>query len=440
MAEEAGLTDLPPHDDKAEWFLLACLVHRPSLIPAVRIEAFYVNECRRVLLKMQAFWLEKLECLNAPTEFEYELTRALESHYHEPLGRAIQELPSADNWSYWNDVVETAWKARQLLTLPPLITEASVQLQAGNRVPMDRVRRRFNEIETTAGGSVKGIGMDALVPQLVTELETLHQSGGALLGLSTGFQKLDNVTSGLQDGRFYIFAGRPGEGKSSLCMSIAHAVAFAGHPVVYFSLEMPAKELGLRLAACLSRVVTGRFSRGTATDRDFDATAKALLNMKPLPLRIVDTSSSLQDIVSQCHQLKSRNAVKLVIVDYIGRVRIPNFKGNRNDLVTEISNTMKDLAMSLMIPVIAAAQLNRASAKEDRLPGLMDLRDSGSLEQDADFVGLLHSKSKTETDMLVAKNRSGDTGKISFEFRREITRFEPEAIQTPTFQNAPHND
>lgn len=447
MAKEARLTELPPHDDKAEWFLLACLVHKPSLIPAVKIETLYVNECRRVLLKMQAFWLEKLECLGNPAEFLYELTRALENHYHEPLGRAMDALPSAENWSYWNDIVLTAWKARQLLTLPPLIADASVQLQVGNRAPMDMVRRRFNEIETAAGGAVKGTGMDALVPELVTELETLHASGGALTGLSTGFPKLDNITSGLQKGRFYIFAGRPGEGKSSLCMAMAHTAAFNGHPVVYFSLEMPAKELGLRLTASLSRVVTNRFARGTATEEDFDRTGAVLANMRQLPIRIIDTAHSLQDIISQAHQLKSRNQVDLAIVDYVGRIAIPNFKGNRNDLVTEISNAMKDLAMHLRIPVVCAAQLNRAVVKEDRKPNLSDIRDSGSLEQDADFVALMHALSPTKTDVLIAKNRSGDTGVVTLEFRREITRFESETIGTPPFPatpelpyNAPHND
>ncbi len=155
--------------------------------------------------------------------------------------------------------------------------------------------------------------------------------------------------------------------------------------------------------------------------------------MKELPFRIDDFSRSLSDIVMACHQAVAEGA-QLLIIDYLQKIVIPRFRHNRNELVTEISGAMKDIAMSLRVPVICCAQLNRESEKDNREPTLADLRDSGSVEQDADFVGLLHEPPRprdtpeeeweNRTDLIVAKNRGGARGRIAFEFRKEIFRFD----------------
>jgi len=116
---------LPPHDEPAEWFLLACAVNKPSIIPAIGSELFYVENARRVLLKMQEAYLAKLECLNSPELFEHWLAKALEAHYFEPLIRAINSLPSAENWTYWKGQLADAYKARKLEQLKPMISETS---------------------------------------------------------------------------------------------------------------------------------------------------------------------------------------------------------------------------------------------------------------------------------------------------------------------------
>lgn len=424
MEQETGLEELAPNDEAAEWNLLACLIHKPELIPGVRTELLYQENGRRALLKMQQFWLEKRGCLKSPELFEHELFKSLEGHCYEPLNRALNSMPPPDNWSFWLAGVEQCWKARRLLGLVPMITEAAGQLQNGNTDPLEGLRQKFGELENNSVGLISGRSMNELVPLLIDELDKLFKSNGALQGITTGLSNLNKVTNGLQDGRFYIFAGRPGEGKSSLLLQLTHAAADSGRPVVYFSLEMPAEELGLRLLASLSRVVTGKFARGTASEQDFERVSAATLVMKNLPVTIVDSTSALHDIISQANRMCSGGKTKMIVLDYLQRVRIPGYKQNRNELVTEVSNAMKDLAMSLKVPVIAAAQLNRSVTKENRPPNLADLRDSGSLEQDADFVGLLHSTSADQTQMCIAKNRSGEMGSLTFHFRREITRFE----------------
>jgi replicative DNA helicase len=424
---DSGLTtqdaQLPPHDEAAEWWLVACMVHKPELIGAIRTEIFYVETARRVLLKMQGIWLEKKECLKSYETFEHEICRGLAAYDLEPLNKAMNGLPSAENWSYWLGVVEDCWKARKVLGVKAEMTGVSDRLQRGDALGLDAVSKKIVELNTDSAGTAGGKSLKELAPELIGSLEKSHMLQGRLEGISTGFSNLDRATSGLQDCRFYIFAGRPGEGKSSFLGGLAHAATAAGHPVLYISLEMPAQELGLRMVASISRVVTGKFARGTATEEDFFKVSQSIVELKKLPLNILDSSPPLSEILKQCHQACERGT-RLIIVDYIQRVHIPNFRGNRNDLITEVSGAFKDLAMLRKIPVVAAAQLGRAVTREEREPNLADLRDSGSLEQDADFVGLLHSVDPYSSKMLVAKNRSGETGTISFTFKREFTRFE----------------
>jgi len=419
-----ALEELPPHDPVAEWFLLCCLVHRPQLIKGIKPILFYIEECRRVILKMQQFLLEGRECVADPALFLHELGRALDTHYHEPLTRAFVQLPSPENWTYWLDILVAHWKARRLLQISPRISDASYQLQQGNSSPVESIRKELHEIDTESAGMSSGKKVGEMVRPVIDELEKQFSNQGVFPGLTTGLSNLDRATAGLQKGRFYIIAGRPGEGKSSMLLSLAAHVASLGKKVVYYSLEMPGEELTGRLISSMSRVVLGKFSRGTATQEDFERVSRASLEVKKLDLCIVDSMSGLQQIIHHAGVESARGLCDLIVVDYLQRIRIPGFRGNRNDLVTEISNAIKDIAMSANVPVLSAAQLNRSVTREDRHPNLSDLRDSGSLEQDADFVGLLHSENQNETRMLVAKNRSGDTGVITFTFRREITRFD----------------
>lgn len=419
-----ALEELPPHDETSEWMLICCLVHKPELIRGMSVSLFYVENCRRILLKMQQFVLEQNPSISDPALFLHELGRSLENHNYEPLFRSMDDLHSPENWPYWLKILEEHQTSRRLLSMSPRIYDASLELVRGNSGPLESLRSELKEISNDYSGPEGIKSVHSVIPGVIDQLEKDHKAGGCLQGITTGLTSLDRATNGLQDGRFYIFAGRPGEGKSSLLMTIAHGASNSGKKVLYFSLEMSAEELTSRLLASQSRVVLGRFSRATATQQDFDAVGRAMLPLRKTTINIVDSMSTLTAIVHAASVEIEKGRADLIVVDYIQRIRIPNFKSNRNELVTEISNAMKDLAMSSKVPVVAAAQLNRSVTKDDREPNLADLRDSGALEQDADFVGLLHSENQNETKMLVAKNRSGDTGVILFTFRREITRFD----------------
>ena len=263
--------------------------------------------------------------------------------------------------------------------------------------------------------------METLGPKVIDELEGIWR-GDKTLGAVTGYKSFDRITGGLQNNRLYVIGARPGIGKSSLAMNIFLRAAYRETKAYIVSLEMSATEIGRRLFACESRVSEQKFREKTVTESEFKLVTSAAERLKPLPFTIDDFSRSLSDIVMACHQAVAEGA-QLIVIDYLQKIVIPKFRHNRNELVTEISGSMKDIAMSLRVPVICCAQLNRESEKDQREPTLADLRDSGSVEQDADFVGLLHEM-KDKTDLIIAKNRGGERGRIAFEFRKEIFRFD----------------
>ncbi len=420
---------LPPHDEPAEWFLLASAVHKPSIIPAIGSELFYIENARRVLLKMQQAWIAKLDCLKSPELFEHWLSKALESHCFEPLINAVTDLPSSENWIYWKGQLADAYKARRLEQLKSKISDMSDRVARGETP--NEVLLEISKI-AKLWQAARGESMKSLEPKVLEELDGIW-TGNKFVGAMTGYPQFDNVTGGLQNNRLYVIGARPGVGKSSFAMNLLVQAAFRGTKGYLVSLEMSATEIGRRIFACESRVSEQTFREKKATDQDFKLVTAAGQRLRDLPFIIDDFSRSLSDIVMVCHQAVAEGA-QLLVIDYLQKIVIPKFRHNRNELVTEISGAMKDIAMSLRVPVICCAQLNRESEKDQREPTLADLRDSGSVEQDADFVGLLHEviqkDKEPHTDLIIGKNRGGQRGRIAFEFRKPIFRFDEE-LETP---------
>lgn len=409
---------LPPHDEKAEWFLLACAVNKPSIIPAIDSRLFYVENARRVLLKMQQAWSEKAECMESPDAFEHWIGKGLEPHYFEPLFHAISDLPSSSGWGYWRSRLEDTYRARALEKLKPKISEVSERVARGDSANdiLLEITRIANQWRAS-----KAESLDTLVPKVISEWEELWKEG-KYPGLVTGYIKFDKLTRGLQNNRLYIIGARPGKGKSTIAANLALRLAYRQTSVFFVTLEMSATEVTGRLVSCESKVSEEWFAERKASQRDFESVTGAMDRIRKLPLKIDDGVRGLADIVGACHRAASEGA-KVIFIDYLQKITVQNFRHNRNELVTQISGAMKDIAMSLRVPVVCCAQLNRESEKEEREPTLSDLRDSGSVEQDADFVGLLY-ENKDQTDLIVPKNRSGREGRIAFKFHKEIFRFD----------------
>ena len=246
------------------------------------------------------------------------------------------------------------------------------------------------------------------------------QEGTAPKGLMTGFYDLDEITSGLQPGQMVIVAARPGVGKSTLAVDIMrHLSIHEGIPTAIFSLEMSTHEINTRILASEANVDIKRMRQGRMRSEDWDRVAKARETLDAAPLFIDESpENTVMDIVAKTKMMVKRHGVKLIVVDYLQLLHSGKREESRQQEVAGFSRALKLLAKSAGIPVIAVAQLNRESERNDSKPKPSDLRESGALEQDADVILLLHREDMKhsdgeragEVDVIVAKNRGGETG------------------------------
>lgn len=274
----------------------------------------------------------------------------------------------------------------------------------------------------------------AIVPQLLEELEQL-MSGQQKLGLQTGFRDLDQVTGGLRGGQLTIIAGRPAMGKSALMLNMADNMTRRGVPVLYFSLEMPANELAARVVLSRARTNTEIIRNGFLDHATKLRIADVADKFSAEPMYVDDRGGlSLLDIRSRGRLAVRRWGVKCIFVDYLQLVSHAGAQSRENE-VGFISRGLKAMAMELGIPVVAAAQVNRqAENRSDNRPKMSDLRESGSIEQDADIVALVHRPSyyavqdeepdPQDAELIVAKHRAGRTGTLNLTWRPSLTQFQ----------------
>jgi replicative DNA helicase len=270
-------------------------------------------------------------------------------------------------------------------------------------------------------------------------IEKLHQQGKTITGVPSGFKDLDEMTSGFQPSDLIIVAARPSMGKTAFCLNIAAHAAENHGGVAFFSLEMSKESLVQRLLCAEARVDSQRVRRGTLSDSDFTALARAAGVLSSCPIWIDDTPAlTLLEMRAKARRLRLENEVGLVVVDYLQLMRSPSYAENRVQEISDISRSLKALAKELMVPVIALSQLSRAPEQRggERKPILSDLRDSGAIEQDADLVLFIHRPEMYEgpvdkegnslegkSELLVAKHRNGPTGSIDLHFHKQYTRF-----------------
>lgn len=269
------------------------------------------------------------------------------------------------------------------------------------------------------------------VEQTLINLEERYKNGGQLVGLSTGFEDLDKVTSGLKKSDFVVIAARPSMGKTALALNIGQAVSKNAN-VAIFSLEMPKDQLMDRLLSAKCLVDFSKISIGKLDDNEFDKVTKGANDLMTRKLFIDDTSSLLTDIKAKCRKLKIQNGLDLVLIDYIQLIRTTLNTTNREQEVAYISREIKGLAKELGINIIALAQLSRApEQRADHRPILSDLRESGSIEQDADVIHFLYrdeyynkeTEDKNIAEVITAKNRNGRIGTTKLVWFGQYQRF-----------------
>jgi replicative DNA helicase len=352
-------------------------------------------------------------------------------------------VPTAANVGYYIDIVRDKYILRSIIAAGTESVRRAYEEQ-------DEVGNLLDEVEQTifAVGEdrFKGqmLSMKDQVMEAIESIEKLYERKGGITGVSTGFVEFDRMTSGMHPSEMIVIAARPSMGKTALAMNIAEHVAINEKlPVGVFSLEMSSQQLVQRLLCSRARVNLQKVRDGFLGERDFPSLTAAASKLAEAKIFIDDSASlTILELRAKARRLKAQQDVQLIIVDYLQLLRSTSRRAqdNRQLEISEISAGLKGLAKELKIPLIVVAQLNRQpEQRTGGKPRLSDLRESGSIEQDADLVGLLvrpeiyeedeeaRAEKAGEAELIIAKQRNGPVGEIPLTFLKEFTRFEDRA-------------
>lgn len=359
-----------------------------------------------------------------------ELSRAGGAEYLHTLTSLV---PTAANAGYYANIVTEKALLRRLVEAGTRITQMGYKAEGE---VLDLVNNAQAEIYSVTGAQEAEdyVPLTEAVSVAIDEIEAAKHKDGSMTGVPTGFSELDELTNGLHPGQMVIVAARPALGKSTLALDFARAAAIKHDmPTIFFSLEMGRSEIAMRLLSAEASVPLQSMRKGKVDNRDWTTIASTRGRINDAPLYIDDSPNmTLVEIRAKCRRLKQRVGLKMVVIDYLQLMTSGKRVESRQQEVSEFSRALKLLAKELQVPVIALSQLNRGpEQRADKLPALSDLRESGSIEQDADMVILLHRESAYEkdnprageADLIVAKHRNGPTKTVTVAFQGMYSRF-----------------
>ena len=342
-------------------------------------------------------------------------------------------VPTAANAGYYASIVAEKAVLRRLVEAGTRIAQMGY---ASEGEVTDLVNMAQSEIYNVNTGTDTEdyVPLSVAVEAASDEMEAAKGRGGAMLGVPTGFAELDELTNGLHGGQLIVIAARPAIGKSTMGLDIARSASIKHKlPSIIFSLEMGRSEIAMRLLSAEASVPMHHMRKGTVDDRDWRNMGATMGKVNDAPLYIDDSPNmTLVEIRAKCRRLKQKVGLKLVVIDYLQLMTSGKKVESRQQEVSEFSRALKLLAKELDVPVIAISQLNRSSEQRtDKKPMISDLRESGSIEQDADMVILLHREDiydpqgprQGEADFIVAKHRNGPTKTIAVAFHGMFSRF-----------------
>jgi len=353
---------------------------------------------------------------------------------HAYLHTLISSVPTAANAGYYARIVHERAVLRRLVAAGTKIVQLGYAADGGD----------VEEIVNSAQAEIYAVSerrqsedyqpLGEIIEGTIDEIEASSHRGDGLTGVPTGFADLDRLTNGLHPGQMIVIAARPAVGKSTVGLDIARSASIHhGMTSAIFSLEMGKNEITMRLLSAEARIPLQHMRKGTMREEDWTRLARTMGEVSEAPLYIDDSPNlSLMEIRSKARRLKQRHDLKLVVVDYLQLMSSGKRVESRQQEVAEFSRALKLLAKELEVPVIALSQLNRGpEQRTDKKPQMSDLRESGSIEQDADMVILLHredmyekeSPRAGEADFIVAKHRNGPTDTITVAFQGHYSRF-----------------
>ena len=355
-------------------------------------------------------------------------------------------LPTATNIGFYLETLQEKSTLRQMILICTQYASRSYEEQENVAGLLDELETSVFEV-AQARFKDKAVTMKQHVMEAIGSIHELYERRGGITGLSTGFADFDKMTDGLHKGEMIVIAARPSMGKTAFAMNIAEHVAVdCQKPVAVFSLEMGAQQLVQRLLCSRAKINLGRVRDGFLAERDFSSLTAAASLLAESKIFIDDTSGlSILELRAKARRMKSQHKIEAIFIDYLQLLRSTSRRAqdNRQLEIAEISAGLKSLAKELAIPIIVLAQLNRnpegRSGDAKGRPRLGDLRESGSIEQDADLVGLLvreeyyadseedKEKALGKATLIIAKQRNGPVGDVPLTFLKEFTRFETRA-------------
>ncbi len=446
------LNKTPPHDIEAEESILSAIfINNDSLLDIIDIlspEDFYKGAHKKIFNV-----IIELANKQEPADLITVANGLKEKNQLESIGGAAylaticDAAPIAVNAVHYARIIKGKSSLRELITASSAILEKCLEDKGDFEEIVDFAETSiFNVSEKKTQTSFQNLG--DLININIDKLEEQQGNAGGLSGLSTGYLKLNNITSGLQKSDLIILAARPSMGKTALALNIARNVAVEERkPVAVFSLEMSNEQLSMRLLTSEARIDSNRLRTGFISQEDWQSATDAAGVLNELPIFIDDSPNiTAMEIRAKARKLyKRHNELGLIIIDYLQLMK-PPFKTERRDLeIAEISRSLKALAKELNVPVMALSQLNRMlEQRSDKRPMLSDLRESGALEQDADIVAFIYrdevynkepdNSKKGTAEIIVAKNRNGATGTALMHFLGAYTRFEELTSEIPGFE------
>ncbi len=357
----------------------------------------------------------------------------------EYLGEIINSIASPANVEeYINIVEEKAIRRRLIETAIEIENKGYNSDDTLNDLLDNAETKMLNVVKTRKGTEFRSI--QDVITKAQSNLEKLSELGGNITGLITGFDEIDNLTSGLHGSELIIVAARPAMGKTAFALNLATNVAIKNNKTVaIFNMEMPAEQLANRMFAAEGQIEGYKLSSGNLLKSDWNKLDEAISRLSDAKIFIDDTPGmTISEIKAKCRRLASTQGdLGLVVIDYLQLISgSAKYAGNRQQEIAEISRALKTLAMELNIPIVALAQLSRSvESREDKRPLLSDLRESGSIEQDADIVAFLYrddyytkkvdyEDGSSKSEFIVAKHRNGATKTINLLFRKNISKFE----------------
>jgi len=430
---------IPPQSIPSEMAVLGSIMLRKDAMheveDAITPDSFYVEKNKMIFRAMLDLSTknEPIDMLSLSTKLSEQKVLDLVGG-NQYLAEIVNVVPSSTNVKHYADIVQKKYVLRSLIEAADYVSELAFE-EGDDHMDdiLDMAEKKIFSVVSSPKNQ-KYVNLKDALPEAYERLEKLHENKGMLRGLATGFKDLDTMLSGLQKSDLVVLAARPSMGKTTLALDIARMSGVLHEKsILIFSLEMSSQQLVDRMLSAESRVNAWNLRTGRlSSDREFSQLRDSLDKLAKAKIYIDDQpGNSIVRMKALARRLKAEKGLDLIVVDYLQLMTTSKNYDSMVNQVTEISRSLKSLAKELDVPVLALSQLNRAVESRGGKPRLSDLRDSGSIEQDADVVMFIHreDKGKDESEktniaeILIEKHRNGPTGKIELYFDEKTTTF-----------------